>query len=111
RRAARDRGRPPGAHSARQPPAPRPRPSRSSSASSIRAGEARTRSTLAEHPLAPPAGATRTVAALVLRRARHHRLDRRRGLRREGRIVLGPPLAHPFPRTPPPPPPPPPPLP
>src|SRR5262249_1448000 len=42
------------------------------------------RSALAERTLAPPAGTARPIAVLALRRARHHRLDRRRG-RREGR--------------------------
>src|SRR5262249_56335135 len=41
------------------------------------------RSALAEPTLAPPAGTARPIAVLALRRARHHRLDRRHG-RREG---------------------------
>src|SRR5262249_59467538 len=48
------------------------------------------RSALAERTLAPPAGTARPIAVLALRRARHHRLDRRHGHRegRRGRTCL-----------------------
>src|SRR5262249_10090802 len=40
---------------------------------------------VAEHTLAPPAGTAGPIAVVALRRARHNRLDRGHGRRREGR--------------------------
>ena len=51
----------------------------------------------AEHTLAPPSGTARAIAALVLRRARHHRLcrrHRRSGGRRGSRSFVAQDLGH-----------------